>query len=143
MCHLSTVQFLLSIYIFHILSSWIVQLGQIKAQMLLNPKKNKKNKKRKKEANTLQAPCFYRNHFPFTHLRRLPLQLQQENISLLSLLQITSPEMLSDAFSKVQEAEHGEASLLKNHDLTQTLRKLKHVIVVGTKSTSQPLALFS
>lgn len=44
--------------------------------------------------------------------------------------------MLSDAFSKIQEAEYGEASLLKKHDLTQTLQKLKHVIAADAKVTS-------
>lgn len=41
--------------------------------------------------------------------------------------------MLSGAFSKVQDEEHGEASLLKGHDLTQILWKLKHMIVADAK----------
>lgn len=44
--------------------------------------------------------------------------------------------MLSGAFSKEQNAEHGEASLLKEHDLTQILWKLKHVIVGDAKVMS-------
>lgn len=44
--------------------------------------------------------------------------------------------MLSDAFSKVQDTEHGEASLLKEHDLTQILWELKHMIVAGAKVMS-------
>lgn len=44
--------------------------------------------------------------------------------------------MLSRAFSKVQDAEHGEAPLLKEHDFTQILWKLKHMIVVDAKVMS-------
>lgn len=60
---------------------------------------------------------------------------------MLSILHIIYLEVLSDAFSKIQEAEHSEASLLKKHDLTQTLWKLKHVIVADGKVTSSPPAL--
>lgn len=44
--------------------------------------------------------------------------------------------MLSDAFSKVQDAEHGEASLLKEHDLTQIFWELKPMIVADAKVVS-------
>lgn len=55
---------------------------------------------------------------------------------MISILLVIYLEMLSDACSKVKEAEHGEASLLKKHDLTQMLQKLKHVTVAHAKVTS-------
>lgn len=102
LCHLCSLVFP---YVFHLVSSRVVYPEQIKAHVLLTPRKRREY---------FSSSLLLKETFPVYSSQGIAFVALAGGISLLSLLHIIYLEMLSDAFSKIQKAEHSKASLLKN-----------------------------